>query len=507
MADVHRHLQLVDFLRGHAIRRRPVRHHLRLGQRARVLVRDAVLPDLRRGVRSLLAAAFHRFDERRLDDLVEALLHLVPLLAVSVGARRLQQLEELPLQVRELDAILRPLGSADARADGPQIQLQELRVVAFAFLRDAEETLLLVVRPQLADLARGASRREQVLAGQLVDGEVADGSAVLGRHVGDGRALRNGQGGSAFAMELDELSHHLRLAQHLGDGEDEVGRRDARAQFPGQVHAHHVGREEVDRLAQHRRLGLDPADAPADDTQSVDHRGVRIGSDEGVRIDHSVPLEDTLGEVLQIDLVDDPDAGRDDLEAVEGLHAPLEELVARPVARELDAHVELQRVRDAREVDLHAVVDHEIDRHGRLDQLRLCVRALDRAAHGGQVDDEGHAGEVLQEHARDHERDLLGALGARLPRREVLDVLFAHALAVEVAQQGLEHDAQADGHARDRGELLARRGQGGESRRLPSGAEFLLVRTGHDASLRSGAGSIPIRRVSPPTPLEHVRGA
>src|SRR5438105_1427964 len=83
---------------------------------------------------------------------------------------------------------------------------------------------------------------------------------------------------------------------------------------------------------------------------------------------------------------------------------------AHAVAGELDVHVELQRVGHAGEVDLHRVVDHQLDRHQRLDQLFLLAGALDRGAHRGEVDDQRHPGEVLQEHAGDDEGDLLDAL-------------------------------------------------------------------------------------------------
>ena len=39
-----------------------------------------------------------------------------------------------------------------------------------------------------------------------------------------------------------------------------------------------------DRLAEHRRLGLDAADAPAEHAEAVDHRRVRVGADQRVRI-------------------------------------------------------------------------------------------------------------------------------------------------------------------------------------------------------------------------------
>src|SRR5258706_596731 len=129
--------------------------------------------------------------------------------------------------------------------------------------------------------------------------------------------------------------------------------------------------EEVDRLAQHGRLGLDAADAPGEDAQAVDHGGVRIGAHQRVGIDDALALEDPLGEVLEVHLVHDADARRDDPEAVVGLHAPPEVLVAGPVPLELDAHVQLDGVRHPREIDLHAVIDHQVDRHLGFDQLGI----------------------------------------------------------------------------------------------------------------------------------------
>ena len=41
----------------------------------------------------------------------------------------------------------------------------------------------------------------------------------------------------AGAEELDELIDHAHLAQDLRDGEHQVGRRDARLQFAGQLKA------------------------------------------------------------------------------------------------------------------------------------------------------------------------------------------------------------------------------------------------------------------------------
>ena len=119
--------------------------------------------------------------------------------------------------------------------------------------------------------------------------------------------------------------------------------------------ADHIGSEDVDRLAQHRGLGLDAADAPADDADAVDHGGVRVGTDQSVGIVQAriVRIISQAGsEVLEIDLVDDADAGRDHLEGLEGSHAPFEKAVALLIALELALEVQAQGLLGAVIVDL-----------------------------------------------------------------------------------------------------------------------------------------------------------
>ena len=92
----------------------------------------------------------------------------------------------------------------------------------------------------------------------------------------------------AVAVELDELADDAVLAQHLGDGEDEVGRGRALGQLAVQPEAEDLRDEHRHRLAEHRRLGLDAADAPAQDAQAVDHRRVRVGPDQRVGVREAV---------------------------------------------------------------------------------------------------------------------------------------------------------------------------------------------------------------------------
>jgi hypothetical protein len=110
--------------------------------------------------------------------------------------------------------------------------------------------------------------------------------------------------------------------------------------------------------------------------------------------------------------VADPGVGRDDGEVVERVLTPAQEGVALDVALELALGVALERVAGAEDVDLDRVVDHQLGRHERVDLLRIAAELGDRVAHRREVDDPGHAGEVLHQHAR--RRKAISLLGSAL---------------------------------------------------------------------------------------------
>ena len=213
-------------------------------------------------------------------------------------------------------------------------------------------------------------------------------------------------------------------------------------QFSLQVNPDDIGRQDVHRLAEHPGLGLDAADAPADNADAVDHRRMAVGADQRVRIAHAVVRLVHAGrQVLEVDLVHDADARRHHLEGVESLHAPFHELVALLVALEFELLVQVERVLRAVVIDLHRVVHHQVDRDERLDHLRVLAHLLRHAAHCGEVAEQRHAGEVLQHDAREHERDLVGALRVGLPAGELVHVRLRDLLAVAIPEHRLEHDA------------------------------------------------------------------
>ena len=291
-------------------------------------------------------------------------------------------------------AILRPAGAGETRLHVAEVELDDLRVRRLV-VWVVEEALRPGVRLDERD-ALGGPRGELEVAKRLgVDREEVAGGAALGRHVRDGGAVGQRQAGEAVAEELDELADDTQRAQLLRDREHEIGAGGAGRQAAGELEADDLRDEHRDRLTQHRRLGLDSPDTPAQHAEAVDHRRVRVRSDErvGEGLEPAVELArlDDPRKVLQVHLVDDARLRRHDVEAREGSLAPAQERVALAVALELELRV--AREGEARPVlvYLHGVVDHELCREERVDEGGIAAERPHGISHRGQVDDGRHA--------------------------------------------------------------------------------------------------------------------
>ena len=118
-------------------------------------------------------------------------------------------------------------------------------------------------------------------------------------------------------------------------------------------------------------------------------------------------------EIFEVDLVADAGAGRHDAEIVEGRLAPAQEPVALAVPLVFEVDVLGEGARGAEIVDDDRMVDDEVDRDQRVDPLGVAAERAHGVAHGGEVDDGRHAGEILHQHARRAEGDLAVALARR----------------------------------------------------------------------------------------------
>ncbi|KAG1606066.1 hypothetical protein G6F46_013264 [Rhizopus delemar] len=128
------------------------------------------------------------------------------------------------------------------------------------------------------DVGLRAARLAQVGKRFAVNRKVAGGGAVLGRHVRHHASAAGLQRADAWPEEFHELARDLDGAQPLCHGQRQVGGGDARRQRARQAHADHVRYAQQGGHAEHHRLRLQAADAPAQHADAVDHRGVAVAA-------------------------------------------------------------------------------------------------------------------------------------------------------------------------------------------------------------------------------------
>ena len=162
------------------------------------------------------------------------------------------------------------------------------------------------------------------------------------------RGRRAAAGRDAGAEELDELADDALLAEHLRDGQHQVGRGRPFRQLAVQLEADDLRNQHRHRLAEHRRLGLDAADAPAEHAEAVDHRRVRVGADERVRVGDVRPslTNTTRARYSRFTWWTMPVSGGTTLKLSERRLAPAEERVALLVPLEFELGV-VERTRAA----------------------------------------------------------------------------------------------------------------------------------------------------------------
>ncbi len=357
-----------------------------------------------------------------------------------------KQQVEVRTDIAKGHTILRTFRSGHGRAHLAEIEFQsggELRVGRVGV---APHALRLAVGLDQRDALFIAACQAQVIDGHLVDREKAAGGAIFRGHVADGGAVGQRQVIQAGAEELDELSDHAVLAQHLRYGQHQVGGGDTLVELAGQAEADHFRDQHRHRLAEHCRLGLDTTNAPAKHTEAIDHGGVRVGADQGVRIGIGFAVlftgPDHLAEVFQIHLVADAGARWHHGEVVECLLAPAQELVALAVALHLDRDVLLECLIVAETVDHHRVVDDQVHRRQRIDLLRIAAGLGHGVAHGCKIDDCRDAGEVLHQYAGRAVLDLHRGAARIQPAHQGFQVVGADCLVVFPAQQVLQQHLQ-----------------------------------------------------------------
>ena len=268
--------------------------------------------------------------------------------------------------IRHRNTILRALGTRQAWHHGFEFQSQRVGIGRIDAVATPPQALRLRIGFHQRHRFRRPIGKSQVVDGFLIDRKEAAGRTVFGRHVGNGGAIGKRQLIEAVAEKFDELADDTLLAQHFDNPQHQIGRGDAFRQPAGQFESDNVGNQHRNGLAKHRGLGFDPADAPPQHAEPIDHSRVAIGTDQRIRIGDLAPVHlfgpHHLGEILQVHLMTNTGARGHHAKVIKCRLAPTQEPVAFLVTRHLDFDIRFKRRSIAELVHHDRVVDDEIDR-------------------------------------------------------------------------------------------------------------------------------------------------
>ena len=176
---------------------------------------------------------------------------------------------------------------------------------------------------------------------------------------------------------------------------------------------------------------------------------MRIGAHQGVRVNGAVLREQTRREKFQVELMQNPEAGRYQPYAPVCLRRPFHEAEALTVAFNFELHVAPQGLRRPVVIDGEGVIERHVDRYFGFHQCRRMAAALHGAAQGGEIAKERNARRAVQHDAAHDERDFGRALRVRLPAGQIEHVCLEYLAAIAIPEQRLEDDAQGYRQAGD----------------------------------------------------------
>jgi hypothetical protein len=237
--------------------------------------------------------------------------------------------------------------------------------------------------------------------------------------------------------------------EHLSDGEYEVRGGGALWQLSRESEADNFRGEHVDWLAKHHSFGFDPAHAPANDAQAIDHGGVTVGAHKAVRVGHAVGRHHDSREVFKIDLMNNSRGWWNDAEVVERLLAPPQKLVTFHVAGKFDFHVALECKAAGEFIDLNTMVNDEVAGHKGVDFFGITTHADHGASESCKINHSWYAGEVLQHDATGLERHFDFRGFGRIPVCKIHDVVCGDDKVINVAEAGFKKHANRKGQRFD----------------------------------------------------------
>ena len=356
--------------------------------------------------------------------------------------------------------VLRAFGAGNRGQHGAQIQFKCVSEDWFRLFRTPVALRLGISFDQRHAVGFAAGALE-VFDRIVIDREEAARRAIFRRHVRDRGFILKRKVRKAGAEEFDELADNALLAQHLDNRQHEVCCSCTFSHLAGQLESDNFRDEHRDRLAKHGSFSLDTANAPTQHGEAVDHGRVAVCADAGVRISNGFAIflfrPDRLSEIFEVYLVANAGARRDHSEILECRRPPAQEFIPFLITLVFHLDVFLEAVWPGEIIDHDRVVDHEIDRHLRVDRVRRSAEIFRGIAHRGKVNNRRNASKVLHQNTRRAISDLVAGRALVVePGFESQDVAFGDRLAIFEAQHVFEQHFERCRQARHIAEAVFR---------------------------------------------------
>ena len=122
--------------------------------------------------------------------------------------------------------------------------------------------------------------QSEIVEGFGIGREVAHCGTVFRSHVSDSCSVGKTQGGNSRSKELNKFADYSSFSEGIGDLKNQISGGDIFPQIAFKFESDNFRQDHGYGLTKHDSLSFDSSDSPSGNTQSVDHGGVRIGSDD-----------------------------------------------------------------------------------------------------------------------------------------------------------------------------------------------------------------------------------
>ena len=285
--------------------------------------------------------------------------------------------------------------------------------------------------------------KAQIIQSFFINWEETTRRPIFRRHIRNRRLIRQRQMIQPFTIKFHKFSNHAKLTQHLNNAQHKIRRRRPFLHLSGNLKSNHFRNKHRNRLPQHRGLGFNPANTPTKHRQPIHHRRMRVRPNQRIRINHPILFPHSLRDIFQIHLMANPRPRRHNAKILKRPLPPFQKLVTLAIALELPLHIRLKRLRRPKFIHHHRMVNHQINRHNRINLLRIAPKALHRLPHRRQIHHGRHTRKILHQHTGRAIRNLMARTLFLLPIRQRLNILSRHRTPIFKPQQILQKHLQS----------------------------------------------------------------